>query len=82
MSRASEIKLITGPEDMTPNPVDKPGGRNLFCPHYIFCLDVAVANWWQRFTCEDCIHKDLDARPDIEEFAYETVGWDDIWSEG
>jgi hypothetical protein len=69
-------------ENMKPNPVNKPGDRNLYCPHYIFCLDIAVANWWPRFTCRYCTHKGLDARPDIEEFAYETVGWDDIWSEG
>lgn len=68
--------------ELTPNPVNKAGGRNLFCPHYPFCLDIAVANWWPRFTCDLCPHKKLDSRPDIEEFSYETVGWDEIWSEG
>jgi|GEM_PF-1099304 len=82
MSQDREIKKLITPEEMTPNPVNRPGERNLYCPHYPFCLDVAAANWWPRFTCKECVHKHLDCRPDIEEFAYETIGWDDIWSEG
>lgn len=63
------------------NPINKSGERNFYCPNYVYCLDMAASNWWSHFSCEECPHKDIDGSPDIEEFAYETVGWDDIWSE-
>jgi hypothetical protein len=30
------------------------GHRNLYCVHYDGCLDVAVKNDWDSFTCEKC----------------------------
>lgn len=81
MPRDREDKMPSQ-DEMNPNPVNRPGSRNPFCPNYPFCLDVAVANWWPRFSCDQCEHRNLDCRPDIEEFSYETVGWDEIWSEG
>ncbi len=28
--------------------------RNLFCEHYIRCLDEAVSQHWASWTCEHC----------------------------
>ena len=82
MDRPESSSKKPSHEEFTPKPANKAGGRNFYCPHYIFCLDIAVANWWPRFTCDECPYKNVNERPDIEEFSYETVGWDDIWSEG
>ncbi len=46
-----------------PNPVQLAPGRfdggdvthrNVFCPHYDGCLDVAVKRGWADFTCTRC----------------------------
>ncbi len=50
-----------------PNPTYSDGTshkkRNFFCSHYNFCLDIAVIEKWQGFSCEKC-------------HAYEPTAWD------
>ena len=73
------------PADAKPNPVELPapinpeGGknqsvelhRNLFCIHYDACLDVAVKEGWNSFTCIRCAfyHASPDAEGGVQSFA-------------
>jgi hypothetical protein len=73
------------PPDAKPNPVELPtpinpeGGRNqsvemhrnLFCVHYDACLDVAVKESWNSFTCIRCAfyHTKPDEEGGVEGFA-------------
>ena len=40
-----------------PNPIQKNGSRNIFCPHYDDCLSHAAKLNWEAFTCFDCRHQ-------------------------
>lgn len=40
-----------------PNPVNRTGDRNLYCPYYEGCLDHAVESRWQYWNCSECSHK-------------------------
>ena len=39
------------------NPLNEDGQRNLFCPYYRQCLDVAAKNQWPFWSCEGCTHR-------------------------
>lgn len=62
------------------NPVCRAGGeRNLHCPYYVFCLDIAAANLWSDFTCELCLYRKVKEATRIEELDLCAPGWEDIW---
>ncbi len=42
-------------KDSNPSPIK--GERNLFCPHYRNCLDHASKNYWEYWSCQDCVHR-------------------------
>lgn len=39
------------------NPVHSKGYRNVFCPYYRTCLDIASERYWEYWSCLDCRHK-------------------------
>lgn len=48
-------------------PLRRKGERNVFCPLYNGCLDHAVKESWEYWTCRDCRHKlDQGARPEMQ----------------
>ena len=49
------ICLSNGPIQNRPNPQNSRGGRDLDCPHYEDCLNLAARLDWQAFHCEDCL---------------------------
>ncbi len=69
--------MIDLPEDS--NPSSRPGARNLQCPYYIFCLDIAAANMWPDFTCDYCFYRKIKEDTRIEELDLCAPGWEDIW---
>ena len=64
------------------NPVYSTGPRNLDCPYYVFCLDIAAANLWGDFTCNLCIYRKTKSATRIEEMDLCAPGWEDIWGGG
>jgi hypothetical protein len=69
--------LVVLPQDA--NPASRPGARNLQCPYYVFCLDIAAANLWADFTCEFCFYRKCKQATNIEELDLCAPGWEDIW---
>ncbi len=46
--------------------------RNIFCLLYQGCLDVAVKNDWDDWTCARCPLRALEAtRPDVKDYAHQ-----------
>lgn len=41
-----------------PSPSHKKGDRNIFCPHYCKCLDIAITKSWEYWACFDCKFKE------------------------
>ncbi len=41
--------------------------RNLFCDHYVACLDEAVSNNWVSWTCANCLLATVESRPSAAE---------------
>jgi len=37
-----------------PNPIHSSGRRNVFCPYYDECLDLAVEGRWRSWNCSQC----------------------------
>ncbi|MBW2109239.1 MAG: hypothetical protein JRI36_11330 [Deltaproteobacteria bacterium] len=37
-----------------PSPIRRRGERNLYCPNYGHCLDMAVEKKWRSFSCSEC----------------------------
>jgi len=69
------------PQDI--NPICRMGGkRNLQCPYYLFCLDIAAANLWPDFTCDLCFYRKVKEIHRIEELDLCSQGWEDIWGGG
>lgn len=75
----------------SPNPVpcrieeeDERGSlRNLWCPLYDDCLDLAVNRSYPDFSCRSCPYKCLADQPQAHEMeAGEPVGWEEIWKAG
>lgn len=69
--------MLILPDDA--NPVSKPGDRNLQCPYYVLCLDIAAANMWPDFTCDLCFYRKTKEATRIEEMDLCAPGWEDIW---
>ena len=69
--------MFTLPDDA--NPTSHPGERNLDCPYYVFCLDVAAANLWPDFSCSVCIYRKTKQATRIDEIDLCAPGWEDIW---
>jgi hypothetical protein len=44
-----------------PQPVNRPGAKHTECPFYASCLDQAVKDWWDRWSCGDCRNHSLSA---------------------
>lgn len=73
-----------------PNPLhrrsateDQGTRRNLWCPLYFECLDVATVNWWRDFSCEKCANRRVMDKPRADEISNsDVVGWEDIWRSG
>ena len=36
------------------NPTPRHGARNVFCPHYDECLDLAIKKGWMAWHCHSC----------------------------
>ena len=64
------------------NPTFSAGRRNLECPYYVFCLDIAAANMWNDFSCRLCAHRNTKASTPIDELDLCAPGWEDIWGGG
>ena len=69
--------MLNLPDDA--NPVSKQGDRNLQCPYYVLCLDIAAANMWPDFTCDLCFYRKTKEATRIEEMDLCAPGWEDIW---
>lgn len=41
-----------------PSPSHKKGERNIFCPHYCNCLDIAIKKSWDYWACMECRFKE------------------------
>lgn len=51
--------------------------KNLDCPHYNECLDMAAKLSWNGFTCKKCCHRDsTEGRIDIMDILPEQDGFD------
>jgi hypothetical protein len=44
-----------------PNPICKRGKRNIYCPLYSNCLDHAVNQFWQHWSCSQCSYRETKA---------------------
>ena len=64
------------------NPQRYLGFRNLECPHYLLCLDQAVRQSWQTFSCKYCFHQNLRQPLRAESMDMEAPGWEDLWAQG
>ncbi len=64
------------PQTINPEAGPKRAGvethRNLNCHHYDNCLDEAVKEGWQSFTCVKCPLYELTAPPELGIEAYAT----------
>jgi hypothetical protein len=54
-----------------PNPICKRGERNIFCPFYSDCLDKAINQFWQCWTCSTCAYRKTKS---IDEAEYSADG--------
>ena len=63
------------------NPSRRFGRRNLDCPHYERCLDVAVRHAWHTFSCGQCPSRDQQVRLRVEELEGDAPGWEEIWAQ-
>ena len=43
--------------DANANPIPESGERNVYCPFYSNCLDLAVRYGWESWGCAECPHK-------------------------
>ncbi|MCA1988482.1 MAG: hypothetical protein LDL07_04935 [Desulfarculus sp.] len=63
------------------NPSRHFGRRNLYCPHYASCLDVAVSHAWHTFSCGQCQSRNLGQKPRVDDMEMDAQGWEEIWSQ-
>jgi len=54
--------------DPRAKPIPKRGQRNIYCPFYNDCLDHAVKNLWQCWSCAECPHRKIKS---VDELEYE-----------
>ncbi|MFC1821593.1 hypothetical protein ACFL9T_02720 [Thermodesulfobacteriota bacterium] len=60
--------------DKACKPLQGEGGRNVFCPFYNRCLNHAVKETWQYWSCGGCRHKlDQGARPEMKLIASDSI---------
>ena len=60
--------------DKACKPLKRRGERNVFCPLYNHCLDHAIKESWEYWTCRDCRHKlDQGARPEMGLMASDSI---------
>ena len=52
--------------EQKPNPICKRGERNIFCPFYSDCLDKAISQFWQYWTCSMCVYRKIKSIDEIE----------------
>jgi hypothetical protein len=49
-----------------PNPICKRGERNIYCPFYSDCLDHAVSQFWQYWSCFKCPYRKITSLDELE----------------
>jgi hypothetical protein len=49
-------------------PTNSPGEKNIFCPHYHYCLDYAAKCSWNSWHCSNCVYKSTKIPLRISEF--------------
>jgi hypothetical protein len=49
-----------------PNPIRKRGERNIYCPFYSDCLDHAVIQFWQYWSCSQCPYRKIKSFEEVE----------------
>jgi len=49
-----------------PNPICKRGERNIYCPLYSECLDHAINQFWQCWSCSRCPHRKIKSLAEAE----------------
>ncbi len=49
-----------------PNPICKRGERNIYCPFYSDCLDNAVNQFWQHWSCSKCPYRKIKSLAELE----------------
>jgi hypothetical protein len=65
-----------------PRPTNAPGRRNLDCPNYLLCLELAVERWWEHFHCQACGLRRLKDPQRVEDQDIPSApGWEDVWRE-
>ncbi len=49
------------------NPLRTQGDRNVFCPFYNECLDYAVKQSWEDWSCHECSHQfNEEGKPELQ----------------
>lgn len=54
--------------DAKANPVPEKGERNVFCPFYSDCLDLAVEHKWDSWHCFRCPFRSVIEEENITDF--------------
>jgi hypothetical protein len=49
-----------------PNPICKRGQRNIYCPLYSDCLDHAVNQFWEHWSCSRCPFRKIKSFDEAE----------------
>ena len=61
------------------NPLKRAGDRNDFCQFYGGCLDYAVRESWECWTCRECPHQfNQEARPELQLTVAHSVEYYDL----
>jgi hypothetical protein len=53
-----------------PNPICKRGERNIYCLFYSDCLDHAVNQFWQHWSCSKCPYRKIKSVDGLTHEAY------------
>jgi hypothetical protein len=60
-------------------PLRREGNRNDFCPFYNDCLDHAVRESWEQWTCLECSQQfNQEARPELQLTVAYSVAYYDL----
>jgi len=60
-------------------PLQRRGARNVFCPLHNRCLNHAIKESWQYWTCRDCRHKlDQGAGPEMQVMTTDSIAYYDL----
>jgi hypothetical protein len=52
--------------ELRPNPICNRGERNIYCPLYSDCLDHAVNQFWQYWSCSKCPYRKIKSLDEVE----------------